>query len=109
MTAFCQTKAKKYKMYIFKTLQSHTQYGICTAATKRDMIRLPQLSFRIDTAPSFLSNGHQGFLSWGKITRALNSPLYAEVQKEGSCTSTPSICLHGVDRDNFTLLYFTLL
>ena len=70
------------------------------------------VSFGIDTAPSFLSKGHS-FLSWGKTARALSSPLthiYAEVKKKWSCTSAPPICLHDVDKDNFTfaLLHFTV-
>jgi hypothetical protein len=33
-------------------------------------------------------------------------PSSAEVKNEWSHSSAPLMCLHGVDRDNFTLSYF---
>jgi hypothetical protein len=32
-------------------------------------------------------------------------PSSAEVKNEWSCISTPFICLHGMDRDNFTSFF----
>jgi hypothetical protein len=37
-----------------------------------------------------------------------SSPSSAEVKKEWSSTSAPRICLHGLDRKNFTF-YLTVL
>jgi hypothetical protein len=33
-------------------------------------------------------------------------PYSAEVKNEGSYTSTPTICIHGLDRENFTLFSY---
>jgi len=36
-------------------------------------------------------------------------PLSAEVKDEGSCTSTPHIFFHGVDRDSFTIYLLSFI
>jgi hypothetical protein len=36
-------------------------------------------------------------------------PSTVEVKNEWSCTSTPPICLHGVDRENFIFCLYLVL
>jgi hypothetical protein len=57
---------------------------------------------------SKMPNGYQGSFPGIKLLghKADHSPpSSAKVKNEQSCTSTPSICLDGVDRDNFTLTF----
>jgi hypothetical protein len=53
----------------------------------------------IKIGPSLLSS----FPGVKRLTPEVNHshPSSAEVKKEESCTSTPPICLHGVERDSF--------
>jgi hypothetical protein len=37
-----------------------------------------------------------------------HSSIFHEVKNERSDTSTPTVCLHGVYKDNFMLLYYLL-
>jgi hypothetical protein len=59
-------------------------------------------SYSMDTRASFTGckvTGHE----------ADHSPLsHDDVKNECSDTSTPPVCLHGVYRDSFTLLYYLL-
>jgi hypothetical protein len=58
--------------------------------------------------PSLIFRVHRVYSAGGKRPgREVYQSLAAgvEVKNEWSCTSIPLICLHGVDRDNFTLLH----
>jgi len=60
-------------------------------------------SMRTLKGPSFLFSGYRSSFSGVKrLAREVNHsrPSSAEVKKEESYTSTPPICLHGVDRDS---------
>lgn len=60
--------------------------------------------------PSFQFNGYQGFsvgLMWlGHEIGPSPPPASPKIKNEWSYTSVPHICLHGLHRDNFTLLLF---
>ena len=48
------------------------------------------------------------FILWGKAAGAWifhSPPLDSEVKNEWNYTFTPSVCLHDMDRNNFTLSY----
>jgi hypothetical protein len=69
----------------------------------------PKRPDRLWGPPSPLFNGYRGsFPGLQRPGREVNHspPSSAEVKNEWSHTSDPPICLHGVNRDNFT---FTLL
>jgi len=55
--------------------------------------------------PSLLLSGYWGSLSrvgWLGCDVDHSATLSAKVKNEWSCTSTPPVCHHGVDRNNFT-------
>jgi len=69
-----------------------------------DFSLLPKYPDQLWGPPTFLFNRFQGSFLWlsGWHTQVNRSPLSSfEVKNEWSCTSTPPICLHGVDGDNF--------
>jgi hypothetical protein len=58
-------------------------------------------------SPSLLRNGYRRSFRGSKRPGHdvdHSSPYNVEVKNEWSCTSTPPIRLHGVDRDSFTFL-----
>jgi hypothetical protein len=52
--------------------------------------------------PNFIFNGQRGWEVAGAEVNP-SPPATTEVKNERSYTSTPFICLQGVDRENFTL------
>ena len=80
-------------------------------AGERDFLFSKTIQILLWGTPSLLFNGHQGSfpgikLPCFKVDHHL--PSSAEVKNERSYTSTPPICLHGTDRDNFTFFYLQL-
>jgi hypothetical protein len=66
---------------------------------------------RLWRPPGLLLNGYRGsFLGVKRIGRGVEHglPTGAEVKNEWNYTSAPPICIHGVDRDNFTFFDRTL-
>jgi len=60
--------------------------------------------------PGHLFNKHQGSFPWVKWPECdvyHTPPSSAKVKSEWSYTATPPICLHGMDRDNFTFYCHT--
>jgi len=55
--------------------------------------------------PTLLLNVYQGSyleVKWPEIQVTSSPPSSAEVMTEWSYTSTPPLCLHGMDRKTFT-------
>ena len=67
----------------------------------------PKPSECLQCSESLLFLGHQISLAGDERIEAwiYLFQSFAAVKKEWSCTSTPYICLHGVDRDKFISLY----
>ena len=51
----------------------------------------------IPSVPGFFLRG-----KWARFWVAHSPPISAEVKNEWRCNSTPTVCLHGVERHNFT-------
>jgi hypothetical protein len=61
---------------------------------------------RFWSLPSLTSSAYMCSFRWAKrLGREIDHshPSRAEVKTEWSCTSSPPVCLRGMDRDNFTL------
>jgi len=58
--------------------------------------------------PGFLFSGYEGVFHWGKKqpSHEVQHPFapHAQVKSDWSCTPSPPIRLHVVDRDNFTFI-----
>jgi hypothetical protein len=96
---------------IMATLPSR-QYGVRTPARKRDFLfsRSSRLASGITQLPTqwirfFLQRGGRGVAkrSGSDVDHSFLS--CAEVENEWRYNTTPPICLHGVDKDNFTYLH----
>jgi hypothetical protein len=85
---------------IRSTIQSNTAAGV-PQSVQRQVYGLD----RLWGPPSLRFNGYRGsFPEVGRSKRGVNRPLAstAQLQNEWSYTSTPSICLHGLDKEKFT-------
>jgi hypothetical protein len=56
----------------------------------------------IQWVPGLFPGGKGG----GKRDVCQSPPAVSEVKNEWMCTSAPRVCLHGVDRANFTFAFF---
>jgi len=67
---------------------------------------------RVRGSPRLLFNGYRGSFSGIKrpVSEVDHLPTFSvEVKNGWSYTSTPPICIHGVDRDNFTFCTFLFI
>jgi hypothetical protein len=83
--------------------------GVRIPAEVRDFSFLQNLPYLLWGLVSLVFNGYQGsFPGVKRPGREVNHspPSSAEVKNEWSYTSTPPICLHCVDRENFAFLIF---
>ena len=94
--------------------------GLCTRYSGEDTCRSsspgrgklffspPKIPDRFWGPPSLLFNGYRGSFPGVKLPmRDVDHlrPSGAKTESEWSCTSTPSICLHGMDRETFSFFW----
>jgi hypothetical protein len=76
----------------------------------RDFVFSQTRPHRLRVTPSYLLHGHRGPFPRVKRLGCVvdhSPPPNAEVKKTWSQNSTPTICLHGEDRENYTFLQNT--
>ena len=69
----------------------------------------PKCPYRPWDAPSLLFSGYQASfprLKWPGCEVNHSPPFSAKCKNEWSCTSALPLCLHGMDRENFTFYFF---
>ena len=69
----------------------------------------PKCPYWLWDAPSLLFSGYQASfpgLKWPECEVNHSLPFSAKVKDEWSCTSALPLCLHGMDRENFSFYFF---
>jgi len=111
---YCET----YLLYLFSSIVTLTPNGQffldCATIEFRERYILPlhhgrfHLHLEIHCFTILLFQRLPGVLLWGRLTRPEadhSPPTRAEVKKEWSCTSIPSLDLLSVHSDNFTFTF----
>ena len=94
---------------IYKTFWSLTQYSSDRTNTFFKNIISPNLQLALPSIQTPINRCCGSLPAVKRPGPELDHslPSNAEVKNEWSCTSTPPIRLHGVDRDNFTFTYIS--